>query len=176
MNEIWKEIKGYEGRYEVSNLGNVRAIEKVIRCRENVNRTAYGHIKKKTVLKIGYEALNLWKDGKAKLEYVHRLVAEAFIPNDQNLPVVNHLDGNKANNNVNNLEWCTTKKNIQHAFETNLVSNQKPVICIETGIEYRSETEAARQMGNKNHQSLIGACARNAKSNKTAYGYHWKFK
>ena len=92
MMEEWKEIPGYEGLYEVSNIGNVRRVSDLM-------------VLKFSDLK-GYCRVRLRKDGKRKMYLVHRLVAQAFIPNPLNLPQVNHIDENKKNNNIDNLEWC----------------------------------------------------------------------
>lgn len=101
MEEIWKDIEGYEG-YQVSNLGRVRSFKhKNVRILSTKNRG-------------GYRQVQLCKDSTKKLCYVHRLVAEAFIPNPDDLPQVNHKDENKANNFVNNLEWCTAKYNLSY--------------------------------------------------------------
>ena len=102
MNEIWKDIPGYEGKYEVSNLGNVRSL--------NYNRSGEPKLLKQGNVN-GYKVVILYKDGKKKTCNVHRLVAMTFIPNPDNLPIVNHKDEDKSNNNVNNLEWCTYKYN-----------------------------------------------------------------
>ena len=95
MEEIWKDVVGYEGLYEVSNFGNVRSLfryKKQLRWDVANNR---------------YATVQLFKNKIGKRLLVHRLVAEAFLPNPRNLPVVNHKDENKLNNNVDNLEWCT---------------------------------------------------------------------
>lgn len=99
-NEMWEPVKDYEGIYEVSNLGRVRTLRtNKIMSPKHVNR---------------YLALRLAKEGKLKQKYIHRLVAEAFIPNPENLPQVNHKDENPKNNSVDNLEWCTGKYNVNY--------------------------------------------------------------
>lgn len=101
--EIWKDIQGYEGLYQVSNLGNVKnKIQPYLKQEK---------IYKKFSNSNGYLFVGLRKDKKRKFKYIHRLVAEAFIPNPNNLPQINHKDENKQNNCVNNLEWCTNKYN-----------------------------------------------------------------
>lgn len=116
MKEEWKDIKGYEGLYQISNLGNVKSVYK------NGNfKILIGGIKN------GYRQVILVKDGKRKYINVHRLVAEAFIPNKENKSQVNHIDGNKLNNKVDNLEWCTQSENMKHAYKIGL---EKPLYAI----------------------------------------------
>ena len=103
MEEIWKDIKGYEGKYKVSNLGNVKSLNY---CNTNTSKILSG-----AIMPNGYKKICLYKNGKQKNFLVHRLVADAFIPNPNNLPQINHKDENRANNNVSNLEWCTAKYN-----------------------------------------------------------------
>ena len=119
----WRPIKGYEGLYEVSNTGEIKSLPKVRK-----NGSGY-YIQKEKLLRqsnttTGYKKVELVKDGKRKSLKVHRLVAQAFIPNPQNKPQVNHLDGNKINNNVSNLEWATISENVQHGYDTGLNSNK----------------------------------------------------
>ena len=112
--EEWKPIKDYEGLYEVSNLGRVKSL--------NYKRTGKEKILKNIECRNGYLAVSLTKLGKQKVFYIHKLVAEAFIPNPDNLPQVNHIDGNKKNNKVSNLEWCDNAYNQKHAWDNNLQS------------------------------------------------------
>ena len=118
MQEVWKDVCGYEGVYEVSNLGNVRSIDRI---------DCLGHIRKGKVLNIvtdkyGYFVVHLSLFGKSKYHKVHRLVALAFIENPQNFRQINHKDENKKNNCVSNLEWCTSKHNINYGNRNNLVA------------------------------------------------------
>lgn len=115
----WKPIKGYEGLYEVSDVGEVKALKRTIN-QGKCHRTWEEHIVKFSVDGNGYFRTNLAKDGVNKTVKVHRLVAEAFIPNPSNLPEVNHIDGNKQNNHVENLEWCSRSENLKHAVEIGL--------------------------------------------------------
>ena len=106
MNEEWKDIKGYEGKYQVSNLGRIKSLN-------------YNHTKKEKILDIkprkdGYMYVGLFKNGKRKSFKVHRLVAEVFIENPNKYPVINHKDENKSNNCISNLEWCTHKYNVNY--------------------------------------------------------------
>ena len=112
MIEIWKPVKEFEGLYEVSNLGQVRSL--------NYKRTKGTKILKLVIDKDGYLRVNLYKNGKQYNKKVHRLVTAAFIPNPEGKTEVNHIDGNKTNNRVENLEWVTHSENIQHAWESGL--------------------------------------------------------
>jgi hypothetical protein len=106
MSEVWKDIKGYEGIYQVSNKGRVKRIKVSTGANLRTIRPS---------LSAGYPAVGLHKNDKRERFYVHRLVAEAFIPNPENKPQVNHKDGNKRNPVSSNLEWCTSKENYVHA-------------------------------------------------------------
>lgn len=114
--ERWKPVKDYEGFYEVSNHGQVRSLSK----QDRLGRSKEGKIKAQCNNGTGYMVVNLKVDGKQKMKTVHRLVAETFIPNPLDLPEVNHIDGNKQNNCVENLEWCTHSENTKHAFDLGL--------------------------------------------------------
>lgn len=116
MAEIWKDVEGYEGLYQVSNLGRVKSLTHYI-IKENYKPR---EVKGKILTPFfdrpkGYMSVSLSKNNKIKLQRIHRLVAQAFIPNPDNLIQINHKDGNKSNNNVENLEWCSCKDNIRHA-------------------------------------------------------------
>lgn len=168
MNQIkeeWLEIAGYDGKYQVSNLGRVKSLfgkERIL----------------KSSISAGYHQVVLCKNGKTKHHTIHRLVAETFIQNPDNLPQVNHKDENKENNCVENLEWCDPKYNINYGTaRERTVKNMtgpmksKPVLCVETGKIYPSLHQAARQTGA--HFKNISACCR-GKIN-TSGGYHWKY-
>lgn len=110
--EIWKSIKGYEGFYQVSNKGRIKSLKR---------KTIDGRSLKEIIRKLGlgftgYYHIDLWKDNCAKTIKVHRLVAQAFIPNPDNKPQINHVNGIKSYNEVDNLEWCTARENVQHSF------------------------------------------------------------
>lgn len=113
MNNVvlWKPIKGYGGLYEVSNTGKVKSFKNQAKYKE-------GRMLKTDNKR--YPTLMLYGNGKGKRFLVHRLVAETFIPNLENKSQVNHKDGNKKNNHVSNLEWCTSKENIEHALVTGI--------------------------------------------------------
>lgn len=113
IKEIWKDIKEYEGLYQVSNLGKIRSLDRAVR--KNYNKyVSKGKILKQEIRNT-YYTVQLNKEGKRKVFQVHRLVAQAFIPNYNNYPIVNHIDENPVNNMVENLEWCTQKYNVCHS-------------------------------------------------------------
>ena len=144
--EEWRDIKDFEGIYQVSNTGKVKSLS-----RRLWNGVAYfeseERILKGTVDDVGYVVVVLKKQSKMRRERIHRLVAETFIPNPNNYRVVNHIDADKTNNNVNNLEWCTHKHNIQHANKMgSFDKSKKRIRVIETGIIYSSIHDCARDM------------------------------
>lgn len=123
-NEIWKDIEGYEGLYQVSNKGRVKSFH-----------SGEGKIMKPGTHPLGYKSVTLFKDKKGKVAKVHRLVAQAFIPNPENLPVINHKDENPSNNNVENLEWCTQKYNLNYGT------------CQERKEKTRAENKVRKELG-----------------------------
>ncbi len=170
--EIWKDIPDYEGLYQVSSLGRINSIPHLIKSnKDGGTRITEEHIKNTSVGWHGYVWINLWKNGKSKTHSVHRLVAMAFIENPNEFPAVNHIDGNKKNNTVDNLEWCTNSYNQLHASVNGLIKNTKKVKCVDTGIEYRNSCEAQRRTG------ISARTIRNVCSGKgnTAGGYKWKW-
>ena len=112
--EQWKPIQEFNGEYEVSNLGRVRSMKRYYGM--------VGRIMPQTIQRKGYYAVTFWMNNKAYCRKVHRLVIEAFKPNPDNLPCINHIDGNKLNNHIDNLEWCTYQQNMQHAVRTGLTN------------------------------------------------------
>ena len=113
-NEIWRDVVGYEGIYQVSNMGRMKSI--IWRCARLINPCLHTG---------GYLILGLYKDGKRRNHYLHVLVAQAFIPNPDNKLQINHIDGDKTNNHVENLEWTTRKENIQHSWKIGLRISRK---------------------------------------------------
>ena len=177
MEEIWRDIDGYKGLYQVSNLGNVKSL---MHYRKGINGNLT--IVKEKILKQninrknGYLVVSLCKNGISKTSRVNRLVAETFISNPYNLPQVNHIDGNKLNNNKNNLEWCSAKRNMNEAVRIGLFKNVvKKVAQYDMNnnlIEiYSSITEASRKTGITN--TSISYCANGKRKN--GCGYIWKF-
>lgn len=120
MSEIWKDVPNYERLYQVSNQGNVKSLSFGAR---NIKHSNVERLLSCSMSNLGYRKVELYKNGKSKMFYVHRLVANSFIPNPDNKPQVNHKDGNKSNNRVENLEWVSAKENISHAISTGLKTN-----------------------------------------------------
>lgn len=117
----WLPVKNYENLYEVSDTGIVRSIDRTVLHKTGMQRLYKGKVISLTPHKdTRYMMVSLWKNNKGKAHYVHRLVAQTFLPNPNNLPEVNHIDGNKQNNSVSNLEWVTRKDNVTHAVSTGL--------------------------------------------------------
>ena len=125
MREIWKDVKGYEGLYQVSNLGRVRSLDRTVNSgiKNNSNVLFKGRILKQYQKRNGYLQVTFTVNSKRKYVGVHRLVAETFIPNPDNKSQVNHIDENKTNNNVYNLEWCTPKENCNFGTRNSKIYN-----------------------------------------------------
>ncbi|MDB4302121.1 NUMOD4 domain-containing protein [bacterium] len=119
--EVWKDVEGYEGTYQVSNLGNVKSLDRNVIYKDGKTVPYKGETKSKVIDKYGYEYVGLYLNQKHKQGMIHRLVAKAFIPNINNKPQINHIDGNKLNNKTENLEWVTNRENIDHAVKTGLL-------------------------------------------------------
>ena len=159
MQEIWKDIEGYEGLYQVSSLGSIR--NKKMNLKQSYDRNKY-------------RVITLCKNGIQKKYRVNRIVAIAFIPNNYNKAQVNHIDGNKENNCVNNLEWVTNKENMDHALKTGLISHSSKKITQlnDEGLEinrYNSIYEAAA-LTRIAQPNITRAC----KSKSKAGGYVWR--
>ena len=165
--EEWLNIYGYP-EYQVSSYGMVKSVERKTSFKKGY-RIVRERILKQIINNNGYKQVILSRDGKLKHMLVHRLVAEAFLPNPNNLQEVNHKDEDKTNNNVTNLEWCTREYNINYG--TRNERSSKKVKCVETNIVYQSITEIKIQLGFA--QSHISDCC-NGKQ-KSAYGYHWEW-
>lgn len=153
MEEIWKNIDGYDG-YQVSNLGRVRTYNKITHTKAHGFRHWKDRIIKPKISKDKCSRVELWNGGKHKTFLVHRLVATAFLEKvtDTNL-TVNHKDGNRLNNRVDNLEWLTRADNIRHAFNTGLMPYKKIKIIYKNSgcvLICRSMEQASKVM-NKNH-------------------------
>ena len=144
--EIWKDIKGYEGFYQVSNFGRVKSVARVVKSRWGTDKPLKERPVREIVDGLGYSRLSLSKEGIVKAHKIHRLVAEAFLQGEGH---INHKDGDKQNNRIENLEFCTIKQNNNHAFENGLrpTKYKQPIICEQTGEIYESQAALARSLG-----------------------------
>lgn len=185
MTEEWRDIPNFVGIYQVSNTGRVRSIDRTVRHmgphNKDENFKYKGKIRKKSVNRYGYETVLLsHPDGRKKLKRVHRLVAECFLEKHNSVNVVNHIDGNKLNNNVENLEWCSVKENNLHARDVLkrgcLYNNgrAKKIRCKETGDIFESAKDAALWCGAKRSSNIRGV-ANGYYGRNTCCGYHWEW-
>lgn len=177
--EIWKDIKGYEGLYQVSSYGRVRSVDRVTNYANGEKRLYKGRILRTANNTVGYFFCVLCKNGQTKKKYIHRLVAETFLPNPNNLPEVNHKDENKASNFVSNLEFCSRSYNVNYgtAIQRRAEKRSRPVLQLDVNTgrvisEYPSLIETGKQTGFS--QGNISMCCNGKR--KTAYGYKWQYK
>ena len=177
--EIWRPVRGFEGIYEVSDLGRVRSLD-----RQYINKAGYVKHENGRIMSIqkdiyGYNYVKLRKPGYRKMVFVHRIVAEAFVPNPNNLPQINHKDECKTNNVPSNLEWCDVAYNVNYGtgkFRKTLSWVKRIEQLTIDGKHvayYQSAADAERQSNGRYSSDNIGMAARG--TNKTAYGYVWKY-
>ena len=181
MEEIWKDVVGYEGLYQVSNLGRVKSV---------ITWNGYEYLKKEKIMKPfenkrGYKSIGFTKDGKTITYRLHRIVAQAFIPNPENKPIINHKNGVKSDNRVENLEWCTYSENTIHAIKTGLMvpkkgGQDKRSVSVnqfdKSGQfikKWDSISEIKREL-NYDKKAIISCCKGKLHYN-TAYGYKWEY-
>lgn len=176
-NEVWKDIKDYENLYKISNYGRVKSLERITYCGNRLKP----RILKSSINKYGYECIYLTKYAKTKTLSVHRLVGIAFMPNEKNLPEINHKDENKLNNHVDNLEWCTHKYNSSYGTRVARII-PKTIDKTRTEVDqytldgkflktWYSMNEASRTLGIS--QQNISKCCYNTRN--SAGGYKWCF-
>ena len=161
IQEVFKDIPNYGGRYQVSNYGRVWSVIKSQFIKQHINNDGYCQVR----LYFG--------DGRKKQEMVHRLVALTFIENPNNLPQVNHKDENKQNCNVDNLEWCDAKYNLNYGTHNSRAaqSNSIKVYCVELDRVFNSITEA-QEILHINKSNIVAVCKG---KRKTCGGYHWQY-
>lgn len=169
MEELWKDIDGWTGKYQISNLGRVKTL--------NYKRTKKEKIMTGITDIRGYKSISFREGGagsKQKHFLIHRLVAKKFVPNPDNKPFVNHIDGDRSNNAAKNLEWVTRSENEMHKIyilgksSGTCIPPQK-VLCVETGEKFISQSSAARAKGVTQSSISYAVC-----SGRKSAGYHWR--
>ena len=158
--EIWKDVIGYEGMYQVSNCGRIKSLKRKFVLKDVILKNG--------INQNGYPVINLCDNGEQKLKTIHRIVLEAFTEPESHKNCINHIDGNKINNNINNLEWCTQKENVRHAFRIGLSKRKKgeesrlsrltntdvhQIRCM-----YKFKSELSKECGYLVTNKMIGEC------------------
>lgn len=187
-NEEWSDVVGWEGLYQVSNFGRVKSLSKRIVYKDGRVYIHPSRIMKNQKISTGYRSVMFYGASGKKQYYVHRLVAETFIPNPNNLGDVNHKDGCKTNNILSNLEWCSRSDNIKHAYKNGLSwvhmdeaikERSRPVIQYAPSgkiiAEYASASKAARANG-CNQGQISRYCRGENKKYRAYKGYIWRYK
>lgn len=187
MCEIWKDVPGFEGYYQASSFGRIRSVDRITN-----SRTAYGKILKQSLQNSGYRFVGLAKNGKTKSSLVHRVVAISFLELVDGKTYVNHKDGDKENNNVNNLEWCSFSENIKHSYVlgTRVISDRQINRLKNFNVETKSKSvyqyDISGNLLNKYpsmivaslktgvNYSSICSCVKGHIKHKTAGGFVWK--
>lgn len=187
MQEVWDYIPGFKQYYEVSTYGGIRRLRREIIRRDGQYQIIGARDVTQRLDRLGYVRVDIQIDGIKKCLLLHRLIAKTFIPNNTPERVeVNHIDGNKQNNRVSNLEWCTRGENMQHASHMGLMvgisgSDNRRSVPVDmfdstTGLylyTFHAIHEAARYLGSKSYATKICACCTGRR--KSAYGYLWKY-
>ena len=179
MQEEWKEISGYEGYFEVSNYGNFRSKDRYIKYKTNGIRLYHGKDLKVEECEDGYKRIVLMKDAIKHRYMCHRLVAKEFIPNLENKPYINHINGDRGDNRVENLEWCTKSENEKHSFSVlgktmkGKTYPKKVIKHSDNGdIQYESLSKAIISL---NGVGCIEGLNKAIKNNRPYHGFYWDF-
>ncbi len=187
MKEVWRDIAGYEGLYQVSNLGRVRSLDRDIEWHDGSTHHIKGRILKQCLDKAGYHVVGFNKKHILKTHRVHRLVAMAFLPNPDNLPQVDHISGCKEDNSKDNLRWVSARENVlnpntfgQHIENVKKGSEacKKKVFQLLNGRivgKFCSIADAGRVVGRKGHNGSSSISSALRGKTKSAYGYQWKY-
>lgn len=183
MKENWRDIKGFENLYQISDLGNVKSLGN---GNSTDSRTKQERVLKLQLKKTGYLQVKLCKEGKSFYKRPHRLVAEAFLLNLENKKEINHINGIKSDNRVENLEWCTSSENQKHAFEKGLQKiyrgkshiQSKPIVQMDLENNIIKEWESIKQVKRELGFNICGIikCCKKQPKYKTAYGFKWQYK
>lgn len=180
MEEIWKDIPGYEGLYQVSSLGRVKSLERYITYCTGRIQLLPEKILKSSQQSTGYYTVGLYDSNhKSKTFSIHRIVANLFVPNLSDLPEVNHKDGDKSNNSASNLEWASELDNIRHSRllglnRTEMNPQCKAVICVETEQQFYSVEEAARHF-NVNSSLVLDRIINPNRKNRVLPNIHFQY-
>lgn len=172
--ELWRDIQGYEGLYQVSNYGRVRRLKRTITYADGTRHVLPARILNYFQDKYGYKRVDLLKDGTKKHYLIHRLVATAFIPNPINFPQVNHRDENPENNKLSNLEWCTIKYN--NNYGNHNLREEKPIKQLSTEGKLIKVWQSAKSASKAGFSaSCIYRCCNHNPWYKTHKGYRWEY-
>jgi hypothetical protein len=178
MSEIWKDVPGFEGLYQVSNKGNIRSLDRIIEKGGRLHRIK-GIPLRQNKTRAGYFIIGFSKEDKRTYHLVHRLVADLYIPNPNNYPCVNHKDENKANNEVENLEWCTHLYNNTYSsrIERVMSKRRRPVVQLSLDGRIVNRFSSAKQASIETgiNNSVIAEVCKNNYGRKTAGGFKWKY-
>lgn len=174
--EEWRDVVGYEGIYQVSNLGHIKSLDRMVNSSYGSKMVIKGRMISPIDNGKGYKCVSLCKDGKIRRTYIHHIVAQAFIANPDGYSEVNHKDEDKSNNRVDNLEWCTRRYNCNYGNRNDLCSKtyvhpKRKVMRLETGVIYESMSDAARMTG-ESISAIYGKCKGRIKNNN---GAGWKY-
>lgn len=184
MGDVWADIPGYEGSYQVSRNGRVRSLDRVVKYRNGAVHNYRGAVLKEKVMPNGYAVVRLTLNDVVENALVHRLVAQSFVPNPDGKPHVNHKDQNRLNNDASNLEWCTARENINYPpTKTRMIASKieqrgRAVVQIEPSTNeivgrFGSMGDAARFVGTS-VQNIFLIC-RGIHGHHTAAGYKWRY-
>lgn len=178
-NEIWKDIEGYEGLYQISNFGRVKSLSRLNHCGHKGSKPLRinEYIRKPQITPKGYLNIKLSKDGVSTSYQIHRLVGQAFIPNPNNLPQINHIDEVKTNNIVNNLEWCTNLQNARHGdvIERRGNSIKRPILEFNMIGEFVGKHDSSTNVAVARGHGTNGIYRCCNGYQKTAYGSIWRY-